>query len=74
LDGWPRSDDNHTGAVPPNGCTAYLSITSGPPDLFAQALIGYALFQALLMIRLLPWILRQPFGRTVGVHRGDPCN
>ena len=48
-------------APPAVGCSAYLSITSGPPDLFAQALIGYALFQLLLMIRLLPWIVRQPF-------------
>jgi tellurite resistance protein len=48
-------------APPAVGCSAYLSITSGPPDLFAQALIGYALFQVLLMIRLLPWIARQPF-------------
>ena len=48
-------------APPAVGCSAYLSITSGPPDLFAQALIGYGLFQVLLMIRLLPWILRQPF-------------
>ena len=32
-----------------------------PPDLFAQALMGYGLFQALLMLRLLPWIARQPF-------------
>ena len=48
-------------APPAVGCSAYLSVTSGPPDLFAQALIGYGLFQVLLMIRLLPWISRQPF-------------
>jgi tellurite resistance protein len=48
-------------APPTVGCAAYLSITSGPPDLFAQALIGYGLFQALLLLRLLPWIARQPF-------------
>jgi tellurite resistance protein len=48
-------------APPAVGCAAYFSITSGPPDLFAQGLIGYALFQALVLIRLLPWIARQPF-------------
>jgi tellurite resistance protein len=48
-------------APPTVGCSAYLSITSGPPDLLAQALIGYGVFQALLMIRLIPWIARQPF-------------
>jgi tellurite resistance protein len=48
-------------APPTVGCAAYLSITSGPPDVFAQMLLGYGVFQALLMIRLLPWIVRQPF-------------
>jgi tellurite resistance protein len=48
-------------APPAVGCAAYFSITSGAPDLFAQSLIGYALFQALVLIRLLPWIARQPF-------------
>jgi tellurite resistance protein len=48
-------------APPTVGCVAYLSITSGPPDLFAQGLIGYGLLQALVLIRLVPWISRQPF-------------
>jgi tellurite resistance protein len=48
-------------APPTVGCTAYLSITSGTPDLFAQMLLGYGLFMALLLIRLIPWIVRQPF-------------
>jgi tellurite resistance protein len=48
-------------APPVVGCAAYLSITSGPPDLFAQALLGYGILQALLLIRLLPWICKQPF-------------
>jgi tellurite resistance protein len=48
-------------APPTVGCAAYLSITSGPPDVLAQMLLGYGVFQALLMIRLLPWIARQPF-------------
>ena len=48
-------------APPTVGCAAYLSITSGPPDIVAQMLLGYGVFQALLMLRLLPWIVRQPF-------------
>jgi tellurite resistance protein len=47
-------------ASPIVGRGAYLGITSGPPDLFAQGLTGYALFQALLLIRLIPRIARQP--------------
>ena len=48
-------------APPTVGCAAYLSITSGPPDVVAQMLLGYGVFQALLLLRLLPWIVRQPF-------------
>jgi tellurite resistance protein len=51
-------------APPAVGCVAYLSITTGPPDLFAQALMGYAIFQALILIRLVPWISRQPFSAS----------
>jgi len=39
---------------------AYSAITTGPPDLLAHMLLGYALVQALIVIRLLPWV-RQPF-------------
>jgi tellurite resistance protein len=38
-----------------------MSINGGAPDLFAQMLLGYGLYQALLLLRLLPWIARQPF-------------
>jgi tellurite resistance protein len=48
-------------APPVVGGVAYMSITHGAPDLFAFALLGYGLYQALLMLRLLPWIRRQPF-------------
>jgi len=48
-------------APPTVGCVAYLSITTGPPDLFAQGPIGYGLLQALVLIRLIPWISRQAF-------------
>jgi tellurite resistance protein len=46
------------------GAYAYLSMTTGTPDIVAQCLIGYALFQALVLIRLLPWIAKQPFSAS----------
>jgi len=38
-----------------------MSVTHGAPDVFAFALLGYGIYQALLTLRLLPWIRRQPF-------------
>ena len=43
------------------GGGTWMSLTSGVPDLFAQALLGYGLYQALLLLRLLPWIRAQRF-------------
>jgi tellurite resistance protein len=43
------------------GGVTYMSLTSGVPDLFAQILLGYGLYQALLLLRLLPWIRAQSF-------------
>jgi tellurite resistance protein len=44
--------------APPAVCAvAYLAVGSGAPDFFAHVLIGYALLQALLFIRLIPWLL-----------------
>jgi tellurite resistance protein len=48
-------------APPVVGGVAYLSVTTGAPDLLAYALLGYGLLQALLLLRLLPWIRQQPF-------------
>ena len=48
-------------APPVVGGTAYMALTHGQPDLFAYALLGYGLYQALLMLRLLPWIGTQRF-------------
>jgi tellurite resistance protein len=48
-------------APPVVSCVAYLDITNGRPDLFAQILFGYGLLQALILLRLLPWLLKQPF-------------
>jgi tellurite resistance protein len=43
------------------GAVAYLGVNGGVPDLVAHALVGYGLLQALLLLRLLPWIMEQPF-------------
>ena len=48
-------------APPVVGGVAYLSFTSGAPDLVAQLLLGYGLYQVLVLLRLLPWICKQPF-------------
>jgi tellurite resistance protein len=48
--------------APPNvGAVAYLSVTHGPPDVFAHALLGYGCLQALILLRLAPWIWRGSF-------------
>lgn len=42
-------------------CSAYLSLTSGGPDLVAKGLFGYGILQGLILLRLLPWIYEQKF-------------
>ena len=41
-------------APPVVGGVAYLSVTTGTPDLLAYAMLGYGVLQALLLLRLLP--------------------
>jgi tellurite resistance protein len=48
-------------APPVVGGVSYLALTTGLPDTFAWILLGYGLYQALLLIRLLPWIREQAF-------------
>src|SRR5438445_158600 len=48
-------------APPAVGAVAYLSVTTGTPDLLAYAMLGYGVLQALRLLRLLPWIRQQPF-------------
>ena len=48
-------------APPTVGAMAYLSVAGGAPDVVAHALLGYGLLQALLLVRMLPWIMEQPF-------------
>lgn len=48
-------------APPVVGLIAYLSVSEGSPDIVAHALLGYGLLQALLLLRMLPWIMQQSF-------------
>ncbi len=48
-------------APPAVGSVAYLSVTTGTPDMFVHAMFGYAILQVLIIGRQLPWIMRQPF-------------
>ena len=48
-------------APPTVGALAYLSVTNGAPDMLAHAMVGYGLLQALIAIRLWPWVRQQPF-------------
>jgi tellurite resistance protein len=48
-------------APPVVGALAYLAAYPGSPDLVVHAMLGYAVLQAALLLRLLPWILQQPF-------------
>jgi tellurite resistance protein len=43
-------------APPAVAAVAYLNVGGGAPDLFAHALIGYAILQALILIRMWPWL------------------
>ena len=43
------------------GGGSWLALTSGTPDMFTWLLLGYGLYQALLLLRLLPWIREQAF-------------
>jgi tellurite resistance protein len=51
-------------APPVVGAVAYLWLTPGPPDLIVHAMLGYGLLQALILLRLLPWLREQPFAAS----------
>lgn len=48
-------------APPAVGALAYIGVTQGPADILVHAMLGYAILQALIMIRLLPWITKEAF-------------
>jgi tellurite resistance protein len=51
-------------APPAVAAVAWLANTQGAPELLVQASWGHGLIQLLLMIRLLPWIAKQPFASS----------
>jgi tellurite resistance protein len=51
-------------APPAVGAVAYLYVTGDTPNIAAHALLGYGLLQALLLLRLLPWIMDQRFAAS----------
>ena len=48
-------------APPVVGGVSYLAFTHGAPDTFAYMLLGYGLYQALMLARLVPWIRQNAF-------------
>ncbi|GJH14016.1 dicarboxylate transporter/tellurite-resistance protein TehA [Caballeronia novacaledonica] len=48
-------------APPVVGGVSYLAITHGVPDTFAYMMLGYGLYQALMLARLIPWIRQSTF-------------
>ena len=48
-------------APPAVGAVCYLAIGGGAGDLLGRALIGYALLQVLLLLRMARWIGEAPF-------------
>lgn len=51
-------------APPVVAAAALLANTEGAPGQLVQLMWGYGLFQALLLLRSLPWIARQPFAAS----------
>lgn len=51
-------------APPVVGAITYLAVTPGAPATIAHGMLGYGLFLALLLIRLIPWIRQQPFAAS----------
>ncbi|MDQ0512988.1 dicarboxylate transporter/tellurite-resistance protein TehA [Ancylobacter amanitiformis] len=47
-------------APPVVGAVTLIAVAPSAPPLFAHAMIGYGILQALIILRLLPWILREP--------------
>jgi tellurite resistance protein len=48
-------------APPAVGAVAYYAVNGGQADLMINALLGYGILQALILLRLLPWLLKQGF-------------
>lgn len=51
-------------APPAVGAVAYYAVNGGHADIVVNALLGYGILQALILLRLLPWLLKQPFSAS----------
>ena len=51
-------------APPAVGAAAYYAVNGGHADLVLNVLLGYGILQALILLRLLPWLLKQPFNAS----------
>lgn len=51
-------------APPTVGAVAYYAVNGGHADLIVNALLGYGILQALILLRLAPWLLKQPFSAS----------
>lgn len=51
-------------APPAVGAVAYFAVNGGHTDLIVNALLGYGVLQALILLRLLPWLLKAPFSAS----------
>ncbi|HEY0236707.1 MAG TPA: dicarboxylate transporter/tellurite-resistance protein TehA [Afipia sp.] len=48
-------------APPAVGAVTLIAVAPSVPFPFVHAMIGYGVLQALILLRLLPWILKEPF-------------
>ena len=46
------------------GTVAYYAVNSGHADLWVNALVGYGILQALVLLRLIPRLLKAPFSAS----------
>ena len=51
-------------APPAVAAVAYYAVNGGHADLGINALLGYGTLQALVLLRLLPWLLKAPFSAS----------
>jgi len=48
-------------APPAVGAVAYYAVNGGHADMVLSGLIGYGILQALILLRMLPWVMKQGF-------------
>ncbi|MBU6418946.1 MAG: dicarboxylate transporter/tellurite-resistance protein TehA [Proteobacteria bacterium] len=51
-------------APPAVGAVAYYAVNGNHADLIVNALLGYGVLQAFILLRLSPWLMKQPFSAS----------